>query len=709
MSIKSILAPWLLLGVIATGVVACTALSDDEYSSSEQFIDAPAMVTATALSNTQITVSWSAVTDARKYYVYQAVGAGPFTFAGTVVAPGTSRTFTNLTPATTYSYQIIAVHLDNSESLPSATATATTFGGAFGAPLNVSAIATSTTSINVTWSAVTNARKYYLYQAVGVNGTFNFAGTILAPGTSRLVQSLMPNTQYCFRLQTEFTNGTQSGFSEIACATTNGNVGAPTGVTATAISDTRINLQWAGVTGAIKYYVYKSAAGGTAPFTFAGSVAAPTAQFLAVNLTPSTMYCFRVSSFSSSTVESAQSGSVCATTFAAGAGGGYQGIWKFDERTGTTALDSSGFNRHGTLAGGATYSTTDEPQIDDNRSALSIPAAPSAVVTFPAASGLNLVGSFTVAFWAKIPAAGDVRFVGMRQPGCGAAAFEIAQDSTNGLHFRGETNQVLPFGSSVPVGTWTHIAVTNSAGTMRMYLNGVEVSSAPYTATNSVQTQMQVGHVGGCTGGAVLVDQLAVYGRAVTAAEVGVLGALPAAPTNLVVTAKTARSMDLAWDPVPNATSYIISKGTGSGDEVFLTHAPATTATYRADHLAIETQYSWTVRAVVNGLYSAPSNEVVDTTNPAPAAPTGVTATPLNSTRIQITWTAVPNAAKYYVFMSTGGGPFNFAGSVVAPATDRVVVNLAPNTTYAFQVQAEDAAQTLGTTSAPVTATTPSM
>ncbi|NVB84006.1 MAG: hypothetical protein HOV81_36865 [Kofleriaceae bacterium] len=709
MSIKSILAPWLVLGVIATGLSGCVDPGgDDEVSSSEQFIAAPTNVTATALSNSQISVSWSAVANTRKYYVYQAVGAGPFAYAGTVLAPATSRTFTNLMAATTYSYQIVAVDLDSSESVPSATASATTFGDNFGAPTNVTAMATSTTSITVNWSAVANARKYYIYQALGMNGTYNYAGTILVPGTSRVVQNLAANTQYCFRLQTEFTNGTQSGMSTPACATTTTNPGAPTGLSATAISDTRINLQWTGVSGATKYYVYRSAAGGVAPYTAAGTAVAPATQFVSVNLMPNTKYCFRASSVSSTNVESAQSGAVCATTFATG-GGGYRGFWKFDEGTGTIARDATGLERHGTLAGGATFSTTDKPQIDDNRSALSVPATASAVVTFPLTSSLDLVGSFTVAFWARVPTAGDVRFLGMRQAGCGAAAYEIAQDSTNGLHFLGENNQIVSFGSSLPVGEWTHVSVTNGGGVMRLYLDGVQVASAPYVATNNVQTQMQVGHVAGCAGGAFLMDQLAVYGRALSAAEIATLGTTPAAPTNLVVTSKTARSIDLAWDPVPGATAYIISKGTGPGNETFLTHSPAQSPTFRADHLEIGTQYSFTVRAVVDGLYSDASNEVVDSTNPAPPAPTGLTATALTSSRIQVAWSSVPTATKYYVYMSTSNGPFVLAASVVAPATDRIIVNLTPNTMYSFQVQTEDASQTKGPFSTSVSATTPSM
>jgi chitinase len=202
------------------------------------------------------------------------------------------------------------------------------------------------------------------------------------------------------------------------------------------------------------------------------------------------------------------------------------------------------------------------------------------------------------------------------------------------------------------------------------------------------------------------MDDVQIVSRALSSAEVAVLGTLPPAPLNLVVSSKTSVSINLSWDPVPGATAYIISKGTAPGNEVFFTHSPATPA-FQGDHLTPSTQYSWTVRAVVNHLFSNPSAEAVDTTNSAPAAPANVTATVVTPDRIQVDWSPVPSAFKYLVFMSTAGGPFQFAGSLVAPSTSFLVVNLSPATTYAFEVQAEDAVQTQGPLSSPATATTP--
>ena len=339
-------------------------------------------------------------------------------------------------------------------------------------------------------------------------------------------------------------------------------------------------------------------------------------SFLDVNLQPTTDYCYRVSTLFTDGSESAQSSQACATTLAAGAGG-FQGYWKLDERGGTTAIDSSGLGRNGAITN-ATYSLQDRPNIDDDRSAISFSASTDSAITVPPALGFDLLGAFTVAFWAKLPAVSDVRFIGSRGAGCGALGWEIAQDAASGLHFAGQTQQVNA-GASIPAGAWTHVAVTAEGGTMHLFLNGLEVGSGPFTADNTQQAPLSIGHVAGCSGGAVLMDDVQIQSRALSSAEIGVLGTLPPAPTNLVVASTTSATMHLSWDPVPGATAYIVSKGTGAGNEAFLTHSPAVPATFLADHLTPSTQYSWTVRAVVNHLFSNPSNEVIQTTDPAPA------------------------------------------------------------------------------------------
>ena len=79
---------------------------------------APDTVTATAVTDTQISVSWTAVPGAAKYFVFQSAAGGPFDFIGTVLAPSTSLLATGLTPNTAYAYQIVTVDTGGAESPP---------------------------------------------------------------------------------------------------------------------------------------------------------------------------------------------------------------------------------------------------------------------------------------------------------------------------------------------------------------------------------------------------------------------------------------------------------------------------------------------------------------------------------------------------------------------------------------------------------------
>ncbi|HEX8110755.1 MAG TPA: fibronectin type III domain-containing protein [Kofleriaceae bacterium] len=683
-----------------SGLSACAGL---DLSSTEQNIDAPANVTATPLTDTQISVSWTAVPGALAYFVLDKKSTDTtFAFVGTTLDPGTSQLVIGLTPSTSYDFEVITESTAITFSTPSAPVSATTFAVAPGAPTNVVATAVSNSEIDLSWTNFPGATAVYVLESQA-GGPNNFLTTVLAPGDTFAATGLIANTMYCYQLVSHLADGTLSGLSTPpACATTGAGPQPPTGLIATAISDTRILVQWQAVADAAKYFVRESQSGG--PFTLVGVNLAGDQSFTAVNLQPSTSYCFTVSTVVADGTESAPSSLACATTLGVNNNGGFEGYWKLDERTGATALDSSGWNRHGTITNAA-YSLGDRAQLDDNRSAISFTASPDSAITVAPAPAFDLLDVFTVAFWAKLPATADVTFIGMRGAGCGALGWEIAQDAS-GLHFAGQT-QTVAAGASVPVGVWTHVAVTYASGTMHTFVNGVETASGAFTPDNTLQAPLNIGHVAGCAGGAVLMDDVLILGRAMSGTEVSAIGTLPPPPTNVHVTSKTSASLVFAWDPVPGAVQYIISKGTAPGNETFFTHSPADSPSFGDGNLTPNTQYSYNVRAVVGNLFSNPSNEVVDTTKPPPAPPTNVTATVSPPDRIQVQWTAAPDAFVYFVFMSTAGGPSTFAGSVVAPATTFEAVNLSPATTYTFQVETEDSVLTVGPKSQPASATTP--
>ena len=309
----------------------------------------------------------------------------------------------------------------------------------------------------------------------------------------------------------------------------------PSAPLVTALSDSRILVQWQPAASAVRYFVYQAAPGATA-FAPVGAVAGGATALVAANLTANTQYCYRVTGVDATGVESVPSSTVCDTTFAPGLAG-VEGMWKLDETGGSSAIDSSGLGRNGAVVD-ATYSL-DRPNIADNRSALAFSSAADSAVFVPPSTGLDLASpSFTVAFWTKIPAAGNVTFLGSSAGDCFRPAWEVAQNASGLRVF--DSRGPHPIGASIPVGAWTHVAVVASPASpnLSVYLNGALVGTVPSTLFGLAHAPFYIGHVAGCSGGAVMMDDVQVLSRAMSATEVAAM----AAPASAIASDATTAS-----------------------------------------------------------------------------------------------------------------------------------------------------------------------
>jgi parallel beta-helix repeat protein len=191
--------------------------------------------------------------------------------------------------------------------------------------------------------------------------------------------------------------------------------------------------------------------------------------------------------------------------------------WKFDEKSGTTACDSSGNAHTGTLTHGPIWTTGKVggalyfDGIDD-------------VVTVLNSNSLNLASSFTVSAWVN-PAS---TFADFRSVIAKNGSYYLYASSTG---FCGDGS---PFGygenrpgatvcqpSPIPANTWTHLTLVYSGSTLTLYRNGVAVNSVSASGTlpaSSGSLQIAASQFGEYFKG--LIDEVRVYNTALTATDI---------------------------------------------------------------------------------------------------------------------------------------------------------------------------------------------
>jgi endoglucanase len=287
----------------------------------------PTGVVASTSSATEIDLKWTAVPNTgATYSVYSGSNSGS---TNTLVASGitgTAYAVTGLTASTTYYFTVRSVSPGGTSS-PSAQVSATT--QAISTPVGtgptsptptapttptLTATASSTTQVNLTWSAATatgttSAITYTLYTGSSANSVTSVLATNLS-GTAFSVPNLAPASTTYYTVTATNSVGT-SAISNVASATTqSAPPAAPTNLTATATSSTAINLSWAASSGSgITYSVFN----GSGSVLVSGLT---TTSYAVTNLTASTAYSFTVKA-NNSVGTSPASNTASATTQAA--------------------------------------------------------------------------------------------------------------------------------------------------------------------------------------------------------------------------------------------------------------------------------------------------------------------------------------------------------------------------------------------------------
>lgn len=223
---------------------------------------APASLTATPASDSKVSLSWtaSAITGGLPIALYH-VYRGPS--ASTLVQVATSKTTsysdTTLTAGTIYYYAIQAVDTGTppAQSGLSTPVSVTTYSPP-AAPSNVQATATSTTKVNLKWSAsVSGGLPISVYLIFRGSSATTLSQLAKTNQTSYTDSTVTATTTYYYSIEAEDTGGGFSAQSGPVPVTTFGPPGVPEGLTATSASTSKVNLSWsAAVSGGLPISVY---------------------------------------------------------------------------------------------------------------------------------------------------------------------------------------------------------------------------------------------------------------------------------------------------------------------------------------------------------------------------------------------------------------------------------------------------------------------
>jgi len=194
---------------------------------------APATLSANAVSGTQIDLSWPAATDnvaVSGYLVERCSGVGCANFAQIAGTGSTSYSATGLSSSTSYTFRVRAYDAVPNYGSYSPVASATTPDVTPPtAPTSLTAAATSTTQINLSWPASTDDVGVVGYQVERCAGAscanFGLIGT--SSSTSYSSGGLLPGNSYSFRVRAYDAVPYYGGYSPVATAITQGTPPPP--------------------------------------------------------------------------------------------------------------------------------------------------------------------------------------------------------------------------------------------------------------------------------------------------------------------------------------------------------------------------------------------------------------------------------------------------------------------------------------------------
>jgi fibronectin type 3 domain-containing protein len=244
--------------------------------------EAPGGLSAGTATTSSINISWTAVSNTDSYRIYRS-DAADGTYSEIGASDTASYTDTGLSTDTIYYYKVRAVNVwgesEQSTYIPAATR--------LPSPSGLSAGTVTTSSISISWTAVSNADTYKIYRSNAAAGTYSAVGT---SGTASYTDTgLSPGTTYYYKVSAVNAWGESEQSTYIPAAT---RLPPPSDLSAGTVTTSGVSISWTAVSNADSYKIYRSDA---TDGTYSEVGTSNTASYEDLGLLPDTSYYYKVS------------------------------------------------------------------------------------------------------------------------------------------------------------------------------------------------------------------------------------------------------------------------------------------------------------------------------------------------------------------------------------------------------------------------------
>jgi len=633
---------------------------------------------AAATGTTSIQLSWTDVGKEGTYYVERRTGQnGAF---ARIATSGAGYTDNNLSPGTEYCYRV-QYQATGEVGGFSNVACATTQQAVPAAPARLTAQAVSSSQVNLSWADGSgNETGFQVERSGSAGGPFSKITDLPANTTTFSDGGLTGSTQYCYRVRA--VNGAgASGYTDVVCVTTPAPPvpppAAPSGLAATAVSASQINLSWTDNAGnETGFELERSTDGNT--FGKIADLPANTTSFQNTGLNANTRYVYRLRAVNGGGA-SAYSNTAEATTadlppaaparLTAQAVSFSQVNLSWADQSGNEA----GFQvERGSAAGGAFIKIADLPANTTSYSDGGLNGSTQYCYRIRAVNGIGASG-YTEVVCVTTPAPP------VPPP---AAPSNLAATAVSA--------------SQINL-SWTDNATTETGFELERSLDGTSFTKVADLAANATSFQ----NTGLAPNTRYTYRLRAVNGGGASAysntASATTPDVPPAAPSNLTAQAVSFAQINLSWsDHAGNETGYQVEQSTDGQTFAKVADLPANATTYQQTGLSGSTRYFFRVRAVNAIGPSGYSNVAEATTAPAPVpgAPTNLRAEVLDFERIQLSWNPLAANATGVVIersLSPSTG-FTVIGQQAAGPTTFIDLSILDLTTYYYRIRATNGA-----------------